>query len=360
MAKSKALSIILIVVVAFALAGQGSFSTSKKDIEPTSAEHLDYLAKVLTPFMFQGTQCWLVQTPFPINDIHLTVRTVNMASSQLDDYNMRQWGIAQQFKIDWASGQDIIGIQEAKENMSDCVAGVTQTTGASCFGSAMAQNGLGPSYSVVRTEASGSSQLGIIIGKDWKLLASEGWRLGKDSLRHLGSRSTRRLIEAVVRHKDHGWTLRFYTTHLSHGADQKEQRLDQIDRLREIIAERVDPGELPPVVVGDFNFRKEESESYQKMNAHFQLVNELAIGCLTDGKPTEAGIDHIWVGRKTAFPQTTGTFVPLRYHTTAANGSGVDLKSQRTVDPVRGQPAYTGALSDHNSPGFSFKIVDMP
>lgn len=308
-------------------------------------------------------QCWLVDAPVPLSDIHVVVRTVNTAGGAYPRYPIRLWGIAEAFSRDGTTPNEIIGVQEAPQQLTGCPSGPSEAQGTDCFARVMAEHGLG-STSAARSTAGGSNQIGIVVGGNWDIISSHVTDLGRDHWVMRPRRSwitprlTRRLLEAKVRHKEHGWILRFYTTHLSQGVRQRQQRLEQIDRLVEIVTSRVGDGELPPIVAGDLNFRSGEAESYERMSRHFELVNALAVGCLPNGYPTDAGRDHVWVGRPVAFPQTRGSFVPLRYHTTADRGGGIDLKSRRTVVPPRGSEAYMGPLSDHHSPALSFTVAD--
>jgi hypothetical protein len=68
--------------------------------------------------------------------------------------------------------------------------------------------------------------------------------------------------------------------------------------------------------------------------------------------PAYGGIDYIWVGRASSFPQAKAKLTVIRYHT-EANGEGIDLKSSHSVD------GYVGRLSDHYSPGISFRIESL-
>lgn len=166
------------------------------------------------------------------------------------------------------------------------------------------------------------------------------------------NRSTRYLLCTRLRHRTDGWLLRFYTTHLSHGQDQISQRKDQIKKLREIVKGVSIEGELPPIVVGDFNLTHDSNPNqFDRMNEDFWRANAEGLAC-ADRMPAYGGIDHIWVGRASSFPQAKAKLTVVRYHT-EANGQGLDLKSNHTVD------GYVGPLTDHYSPGISFRIDSL-
>jgi len=281
-----------------------------------------------------GRRCWMVDYCYlQPQDVHLVVRTVNTIA-RWPDYPNRLSGIDELFETDWQYQIGAIGMQEVKEEMNSCPAGASNVHGTKCFAAILAQDFGHP------TTWTAKGAVGVVAGSEWQVIAYSGWELGKDSWQHFGNRSTRYLNEALLRHRGNGWVLRFYNTHLSHG-DQLEQRQDQIDKLLGIITTRQRAaGELPPVLVGDFNFRpSSEAASFNKLNASFRLINTEALGC-TAGKPTRVGIDQIWVGRRPAFPTSTGTLTLLRWHT-SSSGNGIELDG----------------LSDHDSPGASFRIT---
>lgn len=290
--------------------------------------------------------CWLQdKCLINMNDLDLIVRTVNFHGIGIH-YPKRVKGISEKFYNDWPSNIGLIGMQEVRDTMRRCPGfNISDTiAGVKCFAKIIGKK-FDSSYTWAK-----SGPLGIVTSSNWIKLSSKSWVLGKDSMRHFGNRATRYLLEVKLRHKTHDWILRFYTTHLSHG-DQESQRNEQIDNLNAIISNRILAGELPPIVVGDFNFRPHtESSSNSRMNDNFSLANLQAVGC-DEGKPTKTKIDHVWIGKKESFPNTVGHYMPIRFITTTGKDNGIDLKSNYTVGD------YTGELSDHNSPGFGFKVM---
>jgi endonuclease/exonuclease/phosphatase family metal-dependent hydrolase len=293
-------------------------------------------------------ECWLQGRCYlSPQDIGLVARSVNTKGSDAH-YPLRLSGIATAFHDDWPNHVGIIGMQEVRASMDRCPVGSGNINGAACFARVLASQ-----FGEAATEVhySAAPNLGIVVGGEWQIISSTSWKLGTDRDKYGPNPSERSLLEALVQHKTQPWRFRFYSTHLSHHADQIEQRQSQIDKLRQLIKGRPRDKELPPIVVGDFNFIPvEEPSSYDKMNADFHLVNEAALGCDDRGRPIQAGIDQIWVGRYTSFLRDRD-FEPVRYHTVLSTwGNGLDLTTPRVVGD------YNGRLTDHNSPGFSFRI----
>lgn len=155
----------------------------------------------------------------------------------------------------------------------------------------------------------------MVAGADWDRVSESRWELGKDGWRKWPKRSTRYLFEVKLIHVATRRGVRFYTTHLSHGDDQSGQRVEQIAKLLKIVRERARPGELPPIVVGDFN-RLPTSRIGQMMDEHFALAHN-------------SNYDQIWIGRKRTFIGARGNLVPI------------------AVSIVELEPS---GLSDHNAP----------
>ena len=276
-------------------------------------------------------------------DVNLVVRTVNTKQED-EQYPKRLEGIAGEFFADWPKQAGVIGMQEVKTNMDRCPFHPADAHGADCFARIMKNT-----YSLASASAVHRDPLGIVAAGDWEITASDNWELGKDDIGHLGARSTRYLLEATVRDRTKGWAFRMYTTHLSHG-DQLSQRHDELDKIVDHILSRNKIGEMPPILVGDFNFQEhEEPDSYAKLNRYFWLVNDAAWHCL-GGQPVTTGIDQIWVGRYESFPHRESLKL-IRFHT-GAEGNGIVLKSPKVVDGVS-----LPRLTDHNSPGASFKVI---
>lgn len=104
----------------------------------------------------------------------------------------------------------------------------------------------------------------------------------------------RYLIGARLQIKGTKYVLPFYSVHLS--ATKRYQK-DECLKIIEIVKENWVPGDLTPVVVGDFNFSTKDKEQYEVMNKHFSEVG-ISYGC--------DSIEHIWVGREVKFPNNAG------------------------------------------------------
>jgi len=233
------------------------------------------------------------------------VRSINTHRSA-PRYPQRLATIAHKFRADGANGVGLIGLQEVADTTSCGARG--GVGGAACFarrlGSAFGEN----------VASSQHTPVGALVGGPWEKLGQKAWKLGVDSWAHLGSRSTRFLLETRVRHVALGRELRFYSTHLSHG-DQGTQRKQQSDKLMKIVRQRAAVGELPPLLVGDFNVTN-RAPIFKNLSEHFELLKS-------------SGPDLIWMGRKQTFISARGTFRTV-------SSAIVDLISQN--------------LTDHNSP----------
>jgi endonuclease/exonuclease/phosphatase family metal-dependent hydrolase len=151
-----------------------------------------------------------------------------------------------------------------------------------------------------------AGDVGIVAGPEWRLVAHRSWLLGRDAWLHdPGTIPYRRyLLEAAfealrpegrgLRDSATGRRLRFYDTHLSHGR-QEEQRVEQIRRLIEVVLSRATPGELPPLLAGDFNAGP-GSEVWRLLEQHFTLLHA-------------DRVDAIWAGRPASFPHAAGAYV---------------------------------------------------
>jgi endonuclease/exonuclease/phosphatase family metal-dependent hydrolase len=140
-----------------------------------------------------------------------------------------------------------------------------------------------------------AGDVSIVAGSEWRLVAHRSWLLGRDAWLHdPGTIPYRRyLLEAELSHATHG-RLRFYDTHLSHGR-QEEQRLQQTRHLIDVVLSRASPGELPPLLAGDFNAGP-RSEVWRLLEQHFTLLHA-------------DRVDAIWAGRPASFPHAAGAYV---------------------------------------------------
>ena len=101
-------------------------------------------------------------------------------------------------------------------------------------------------------------------------------------------------------------------------------------------------------MVGDFNAVRyftaavQPEESVLEMEKYFYRPTDHACGQSNTGK------DMIYVGKKSAFPDSRGHYVPIRIHPVYFHGL------QTRID---GFPNFCDELTDHHSNGVSFKIL---
>lgn len=319
---------------------------------------------VVEQLLLGAFQCWLGDEEKHFSDVDLVVRTVNLKGNGLPDYPKRLKGIAEDFYSDWPMNIGVIGMQEAKVWMTHCPVAPARDFSAPCFarllekeyGNTNAEGTHGYYFKTLwGASLPTNTSLGAVVGAPWQIVGQAFWEIGQDANSHLGNKSIRYLLETILMNDAERWTLRFYTTQISHPPGQEAQRHAQIGKIIDIVRSRVGYRELPPVIVGDFNMSKAgEPSSFDMMNAHFSYVLTQAIGCLPDGKPMAESInnrgDQIWTGRPSSFPQTRGLLIPIQYHT-GPTGGGILLATRHVVDGT-----VLDSLTDHNSPGITFKI----
>jgi len=290
----------------------------------------------------------------------LIIRTINLHHSAAD-YALRIRGIAEKFYHDYPHQIGLIGIQELKKRkMTDCMAGEYYDNGASCLAAELALL-YGRKAHAIISERYGLQQnaggLGVIADDKWKIIGTKTWSIGDN----------RFLMEVFLKHKKEGYRLRLYNTHLSiygrvkwyekilygfrSGKDKgQKKRSIQACKIIEIVRNRARPGELPPVIAGDFNagldFVTGETESsVRKFEEHFQRQIDGFCDYCSDYTVT----DHIYIGRKKTFPMSRGSFKPLKWHRIYMDKRTVFVDGKRIDE-----------LTDHNAEGFSFNIVINP
>lgn len=249
--------------------------------------------------------------------LKLVIRTYNTKRvwPGHSSYPIRLQGVAKKFFDDWNQQIGLIGMQEVREDMTDCPYQPANDHGTDCFDRIMT-NTFNQSASHKKYKS-----IGIVVGDNWEILSRETLHLGRDAFKYGLMRSHRRLLGVKVRHRSEGWKFRFYTTHLSH-ADQEDQRKDQINKIIDHVTSKDLQNELPPIIAGDFNFYpSDEHSSYNLMNKFFQLIFY--------HRP-----DHIWMGRSNKFPGTRGQDIIY------SSGRKVGLNG----------------LSDHDSPRATFRV----
>jgi hypothetical protein len=141
--------------------------------------------------------------------------------------------------------------------------------------------------------------------------------------------------------KESGYILPFFSTHIAdHSSTNDMNRHEQVEDLTQKIEAWWKPGDLCPVVVGDFNASYNDPYIYSVMEKDFV---ELGVG--------KGWIDQIWLGKSSSFPGNYGE--------TPAFGIGIhrmDSFCDRIVchtDSARNDPKY----SDH--PGY-FGQLSLP
>ena len=299
-----------------------------------------------------ASPCWLGGTCLAdASDIDLTVRSANtkeeggllppeLGTGGWPRYASRLDGIARAFFADWPEEIGLIGMQEVRSTMTTCPEWPASTVdGGRCFAKKLEAVFSKPADSRF------AEQLAVIADGHWEILSSDHWQMGHDS--GTGT-SSRWLLETKLRHRARNWTLRFYSTHLSHPSDmlgtQEAERNEEIRNLTAKVAARASSGELPPVLAGDLNFiPASEPSSNSLMQGTFALLNEEYVDCNGIGAVGEPL--HVWVGRRAAFPNSLGRYAVIRFATSPGR-EGLDLASSH--------------LTDHPSIGFSLKVVDAP
>jgi len=272
---------------------------------------------------------------FQISDVDLVVRTIN-THQPAPDYPVRLFGIARLFKKEWPYGAGVIGMQEVPGKMTGCLTMSGVVDGSECLASALGD----------KTASAYSNRVGIVAGYPWEITGSDYWNVGNWF-------EKRYLLETRLKHSIKGWKLRFYTTHLSSGRRYRESRLKQVREIIRIVRKRAMPGELPPIVVGDFNAGRyfdgtRPESSVLEMEKFFYRPIDRALECKADA-PAETGIDLVYIGKRSVFDKSTGEFVLIRTHN--IKFAGIPVK-------VEGAPGFFDELTDHHSQGFSFHIKD--
>jgi hypothetical protein len=290
-------------------------------------------------------------------EAELIIRTINVHQGAAD-YSLRLHGIAREFHHDYPRQIGLIGMQElARGKMTDCPSGEVYDNGASCLAAELM------SLYGQKAEARISEKtwlrkmqesLGVIVGDEWRIIGAKSWNIGNN----------RTLLEVYLGHKTKGYKLRFYDTHFSSNKpvkwyqklwygykssqDQGEKRRSkQASKVIEIVRERAKPGELPPVVVGDFNAGRnfvtgEAEESVQKMERYFwRPLDRFRKSC-----SAHIVIDNVYIGKKESFPGSSGYLKLIKWHR-------IDIRKK----PVTVNGHRIKELTDHNAEGFSFDIL---
>jgi len=293
-------------------------------------------------------------------EVALLVRTINLHHSAAD-YPLRIRGIAQEFYHNYPHQIGLISIQELKKRkMSDCLCGESFDNGAKCLAAELALRYGQKAHARISERyrlQENAGGLGVIADDNWKIMGTKTWSIGDD----------RFLMEVFLEHKTEGYRLRFYNAHLSiygsvkwyekilygytSGKDKGQKRRSiQVSKIIEIVRDRAKPGELPPIVAGDFNagqnFVTGETEvSVRMMEAHFQRQIDGFREYCSDYTVT----DNIYIGKKETFPESKGYFQLLKWHRIYMDKKPVLVGGKRIDE-----------LTDHNAEGFSFTIIIKP
>lgn len=260
----------------------------------------------------------LSPSPMPIHG-WIGFRTVNLIGDNWPQFPKRLQGIADAFYDQHPQNIWVIGMQEVKESMNSCPIAPTSTSGGKCLARVLGS----------RFDRSADSReyitLGIASDANWKIVegSREAYYLGRDPVlwECCTNWSKRRLLGVKLRHVDRDLHFWFFTTHLSHGEDHSDHRRKQVEailnRIRQVEAN--DPGNLPPVIVGDFNFNS-NSDNYALMGEYFDLR-------------AYSGVDCIWIGLPHKFSKKTRGF------SSVARGV-VDLNDNDKYDAAVGFGQY--------------------
>lgn len=140
-------------------------------------------------------------------------------------------------------------------------------------------------------------EVGIVaMGELMVPIESKAWRIGN---RPLPCKLRRQLVGTRFRINTTGHILPFFSTHI--GPDDMKKK--QLEDLVSDIKDWWKPGDLTPVVVGDFNMYKSWDE-YNLMSQNFDEV-----GALFGKDRTE----QIWIGKENSFPGSSGKMKAVRY-----------------------------------------------
>jgi hypothetical protein len=231
--------------------------------------------------------------------IHIIFRTYN-GKEEWPSYNDRVKGVVKAFFDHDLQQIGLIGMQEVKDGEPHGVY-IFRDEANRIYGQSAA--------------AIDYKSLGIVVDQKFEIHKTLKKYLGKDSICHLGNRAKRRLLGVQLSHPDFDNLFWFFTTHLSHG-NQSAQRKEQMEKIIDAIHGAVNINELPPWIVGDFNWGSESEEAHIMLEKDFSLV-------------FGEGIDQIWIGRPEKFNCRTINLYLIE-------SKVIDLKSTQ--------------LSDHNSP----------
>lgn len=131
--------------------------------------------------------------------------------------------------------------------------------------------------------------------------------LGVESILGRGQTSQKVMVGARFRLKGTGHTFHMYATHLDTAACWK-CRIKQVRTLTAAVRQHYISGDLPPIVVGDFNDSIPEASSYwSDRTEHLDVRAEMERYFEDAGaRFGHQRIDHVWVGKADRFSGASG------------------------------------------------------
>lgn len=114
----------------------------------------------------------------------------------------------------------------------------------------------------------------------------------------------RRVVGLRLKVKKTNQILPFYSTHISATGSSNVIK-KQLKQLRDAVKDWQKAGDLPPIVVGDFNHQFWKNKHWKIMNEAFDRVVL---------PPLEDKIEHCWIGKKSYFKSTSGSILTKETH----------------------------------------------
>lgn len=175
-------------------------------------------------------------------------------------------------------------------------------------------------------------ELGYLInGMKFEIVPGSVIRAQIKSVGFLGLGSPLLLLGVRLRIVGTDLIVPFYTTHIR-GSDSAKKTA--CENIVETIVENWEPSDLPPILVGDFNFDLNTTspqgsvmkEYFFEIREHFELPSD---------------IEHIWIGLRERFPSEKGIWIPV-----AGSFDEGRIFADKGVN-----------FSDHNCPSVDLRIV---
>jgi hypothetical protein len=322
-----------------------------------------------------------VQADLSPHDI--LVRTVNVryTPERYGKINVpRLPGIAKRFRLDHPDQVGLIGVTEPTRNVKQCQympgTGLDDDCTATRGFEAALQHEFNQDVSHYhnRRGTSAAKDIGILMGSEWKLLDAHSRRMGVASIdlpdMDWNYNWARKLQMVLLRHLPSGLNLRFYCTHFTPGDNSRgrRKRIRQAERLlTKILGQFTEPTNdlLPPIVVGDFNARRQYGEDPEKsvemLEKHFrQPLYELYPYPLPGGQQPYPLIDQVLIGRQKYWSHIKYDFKPLSRQLVRLTDRGDEDARGRRFTVLTDDGFPRGPLSDHNyAEGFLLRIYKL-